>query len=240
MKNIVLLAAFTAIGLFSFAQNEKVIKDANAQARSVSGFHAIHVSGGIDLYLSQSSAEAVAISASSSETRDRIRTEVVDGVLRIYLENDGFHWRNWGDRKMKAYVSCKVLDGLKASGGSDVYIEDAVKSDKLGIDLSGGSDLRGKVDSHDLTITQSGGSDSYISGSASHFSIHASGGSDFHGKDFNTDESRVEASGGSDVHVVVNKELTVNASGGSDVYYSGSGALKESHVSGSATVSRKG
>jgi hypothetical protein len=240
MKNILLLATISLISFSSFAQGGKVIKDPNAQKRTVSGFHAIKISGGIDLYLNQGGEEAVAVSASSPEYRDRIRTVVEGGVLKIYMDNEGFHWGNFGGKKLKAYVSCKVLDELGASGGSDVYIEDAVKTDKLDLNLSGGSDLRGKVEAHELAIVQSGGSDTYLSGTAARLSVHASGGSDFHGNDLASDNCRVEASGGSDIHVVVNKELNVNASGGSDVYYSGSGVIRESHSSGSSSISRKG
>ena len=57
MKNILLLAAFTMAGLCSFAQNDKVINDNNAQKRNVKGFHAIRIGGGIDLYLSQGEEE---------------------------------------------------------------------------------------------------------------------------------------------------------------------------------------
>jgi hypothetical protein len=241
MMNILLFATISLVSLSSLAQGGKVIRDPNAQKRSVSGFHAIRVSGGIDLYLNQAGEEAVAVSASSPEYRDRIRTEVEGGVLKIYMDNDHSHWGNWrSGKKLKAYVSCKVLDALAASGGSDVYIEEAVKTDKLDLHLAGGSDLRGKVDAHELSIIQSGGSDTYLSGTASRLSVHASGGSDFHGNDLASDNCRVEASGGSDIHVVVNKELNVNASGGSDVYYSGSGVIRESHSSGSSSISRKG
>jgi len=240
MKNILLFSVLSLLSLSSFAQDGKVINDKNAAKRSVSGFHAIRISSGIDLYLSQSGEEAVAVSASSIEFRDKIRTEVEGGVLKIYIESEGFHWGNMGARKLKAYVSCKVLDELKASGGSDVYIDGAVKTGKLDLNLSGGSDLRGKVDAHELSIVQSGGSDVYLSGSASQLSVHATGGSDFHGNDLASDNCRIEASGGSDVHVVVNKELNANASGGSDVYYSGSGVVRESHSSGSSSIHRKG
>ena len=40
------------LGLITTASAQKTIRDANAQKRNVSGFHAIEVSGGIDLYLS--------------------------------------------------------------------------------------------------------------------------------------------------------------------------------------------
>lgn len=238
MKNILLLTACMVAGLFSFAQGGKTIHDQNAQTRSVKGFHAIRISGGIDLYLNQGGDEAVAISAATTETRDRIRTEVENGVLNIYLESHGFHWGG-ENRKMKAYVSVRTLTGVTASGGSDVYIEDGIKSDKLDLTLSGGSDLRGKIDAGDLRIVQSGGSDSFINGSATQLSVNASGGSDFHGYELAVDNCRIDASGGSDAQVNVNKELNVSASGGSDVYYKGRGTVRESHSSGSSSIHRK-
>jgi hypothetical protein len=239
MKNILLLTVLSMAGHFSFAQAGKVINDKNAERRVVAAFHAIRISSGIDLYLSQAGEEAVAISASNAGDRGRIRTEVEGGVLKIYMENNGFHWRN-GGRQLKAYVSCKLLDGLNASGGSDVFLEDLIRADKLDLALSGGSDLRGKVNAQVLSIVQSGGSDSYLSGTASRLSLQATGGSDFHGNELAADDCRIEASGGSDVHIVVNKELNVNATGGSDVYYSGNGVIRESHSSGSSSIHRRG
>jgi hypothetical protein len=238
MKNIFLLAAFTLVGLLSFAQDTKVINDKNAQKRSVQGFHGVSVGGGIDLYLTQGGEEAVAVSASDPEVRDKIRTEVENGILHIYMETTGFHW-NMGNRKLKAYVSCKVIDQLTASGGSDVYIENALKSDKLNMTLSGGSDFHGKMNVGELAIVQSGGSDSYLSGSASRLTVRATGGSDFHGYDLPADDCRVEVSGGSDAYLVVNKALDANASGGSDIHYKGSVTGVISHTSGGGDISRK-
>lgn len=226
------------LGVFVSAQGDKVINDHNAQTRSVRGFHAIEISSGIDLYLSQGNEEAVAVSAAEGEWRDRIRTVVADGVLRIYIENNGFHW-NFGNRHLRAYVSCKVLDGIRASGGSDVYMKDAIHSDKLKLDLSGGSDLTGKLLIGDLSIHQSGGSDARVSGTASVLYVHASGGSDYHGYELAADNCRVEVSGGSDAFLTVNKELSASASGGSDVHYRGAGVVKESHASGAGSISRK-
>jgi hypothetical protein len=239
MKNIFFLSVFTMVGLFATAQDNKVINDKNAQKRDVHGFHDVEISGGVDLYLTQAGEEAVAVSASDPEVRNRIRTEVSDGVLRIYLDNKGFHWGDMGNRHMRAYVSCKVISHLNASGGSDVYLQDAIKSDNLKLDLSGGSDLHGKLIIGELSIYQTGGSDSHVSGSANRLFVHASGGSDYHGYDLAADNCRVEVSGGSDAFLTVNKELTASASGGSDVHYKGSGVVRESHASGSGSISRK-
>ena len=239
MRNILLLTAFLFAGRLGFAQDGKVINDRNAQKLNAAGFHGIHISSGIDLYLTQGNEEAVAVSAADPEVRNRIVAEVKNGVLEIYIDNQGWHWNHWGNQHMKAYVSCKTIDMLHASGGSDVYFESPLRSDRLTMDLSGGSDMHGKMAVGELTIRQSGGSDSYISGSATNLYVHTSGGSDFHGYDLIADNCHVEATGGSDAYITVNKELTADASGGSDVHYKGNGVVRESHASGSGSISHR-
>jgi len=240
MNKIILSTILLTITLFSFAQNGKVIDDKNAETRNVKGFHAINVSSGIDLYLTQGNEEAVAVSASEVEYRDRIKTEVEDGVLKIYFDRKGgFHFGN-GNKKLKAYVSIKDIDALEASGGSDAYLQGTIKSQKLHVELSGGSDLKGKIDAHDMSIHQSGGSDVDVSGTVVNLDVDASGGSDLHGYDLVTDYCKISASGGSDSHITVNKELSANASGGSDIYYKGTGTVHEIKSSGSSSITKKG
>src|SRR5262249_27803009 len=102
MRKILACALLVGLSLAAIAQ--KTINDPNAEKRSVSSFHGVEVSGGIDLYLTQGD-EAVAVSASEAKFRDRIRTEVKNGVLKIWVETgSGFHL-DWGNRKLKAYVS---------------------------------------------------------------------------------------------------------------------------------------
>ena len=101
-----------------FAQ--KTVQDANAQRRAVAAFHAIEASDGIDLYISQGSEEGLAVSASTTEYRDKIHSEVVNGTLKLYYDKPNRWGISWGsNRKLKAYVSVRNLDNLHASGGSD-------------------------------------------------------------------------------------------------------------------------
>jgi len=219
---------------------QKVINDANAEKRNVSGYHAISVSGGIDLYLSQGS-ESVAVSASETKYRDRIKTEVENGVLKIWYETNSNINIDWGNnRRMKAYVSFKNLDHLTGSGGSDIDVDGSIKVAMLKLHFSGGSDFAGKVESNDLKVEASGGSDVNISGSVKNLDIEASGGSDFKGYELVTEVCNLEASGGSDIYVTVNKELSADASGGSDVYYKGNGTVKEMKSSGSSSIKKAG
>lgn len=237
MKKVIIILLATVLSTTGFSQ--KVINDANAEKRTVSGFHAIEVSGGIDLYLSQGN-ESVAVSASEIKYRDRIRTEVKDGVLKIWYEhnsNSNIHLE-WGNRKMKAYVSFKNLDKLRASGGSDIDVDGKIKADALVLDISGGSDFHGGVETAELMVDASGGSDMFISGKAIKLKIDASGGSDFKGYDLVTDICKLDASGGSDIYITVNKELYADASGGSDVFYKGEGVIRDLKSGSSSSIKK--
>ncbi len=84
MKKYTLL--LTAIVIYFSAAAQKTINDPNAAIRNVASFHAVEVSSGIDLYLTQGN-EAVAVSATSEDARNKIITKVGNGVLKIYLEH---------------------------------------------------------------------------------------------------------------------------------------------------------
>ncbi|HVY74745.1 MAG TPA: head GIN domain-containing protein [Puia sp.] len=232
MKKFIFLS-LTALTLNTvFAQADK---QENLQNRAVGSFHAITVANGIDLYLSQGT-PSVAVGASKAEYRDHIQTTVEDGLLKIYLER-GYHAPDGA--RLRAFVSVSELDRLGASGGSDTYLQNEIVAKDLKIDLSGGSDLKGKLRADELEIRQSGGSDVNLAGPVKSLKIEASGGSDLHGYDLVADDVSVSASGGSDTYFTANHALTVSASGGSDVSYKGSALAVNIRSSGGGSVVKK-
>ena len=237
MKKI--FSSLVLLALAASAICQKTINDPNAEKRSVSGFHAIEVGGGIDLYLSQGN-EAVAVSASETKYRDKIKTEVVNGVLKIRYEHEKGLKISWTDNKMKlkAYVSFKELDGLNAGGGSDVIVDGTIRVAKLDLGISGGSDFTGKVDVGTLKAHASGGSDMDISGSAKTLDVKASGGSDIDGFNLTVENCKAEASGGSDISITATRELNVESSGGSDVHYKGAAVIRTNKSSGGSSVKK--
>lgn len=237
MKKIIACMLFVSATFAGLSQ--KRISDPNAETRTISSFHAIEVSGGIDLYLSQGN-EAVAVSASETKYRDRIVTEVVNGVLKIRYEYErgiGVNL-NGGKMKLRAYVSYKTIDRLSASGGSDVVVDGQVKSDRFDLTVSGGGDFIGKVEVNDLKAHASGGSDINITGSARDLTVRASGGSDFDGFELTAVNCSADASGGSDISITATGELNVESSGGSDVHYKGSAVIRNIKSSGGGTVKK--
>ncbi len=226
--------------VLSVRAQETVIQDPNAELRPVKGYHGIRVSSAINLYLSQGQDEKVVVSAKDIKMREKIITEVVDGILIIRVEGS-WKWWHTGNSKMKAYVSYTILDEITASGASDVYVDGVISGDKLTLNLSGASDFKGAVKVNALSLDQSGASDSHITGQVSGTAtIRSSGASDVKGYDLVIEECSAHASGASDIRVTVNKQIDADATGASSIYFKGAGVLRESHSSGASSVGHTG
>ena len=239
MKKLVLLVSVFLVSLAVTAQ--KAINDANAVKRDVKDFHSIRVSHGIDVLLSEGSEEAVAVSANDPKLRDKIITEVVNGELRIYFDNDFWNeFRHLSTRRLRAYVSFVKLDGVKASSGSTVKIDGTIKATKLNMETSSGASINGKVEAGELNVGQSSGSTMNLSGTVSGKLIaDGSSGSTFHGYDLAVENCEADLSSGAGVQVTVNKELSVEASSGGYVKYKGNGLIRNIRTSSGGSVSKK-
>jgi cytoskeletal protein CcmA (bactofilin family) len=238
MKKLAFLMIVCFISLNLAAQ--KQIDDANAEVRKVSGFHGIKVSHGITLYLTQGSSEAVAVSANETKYRDRIKTVVENGVLRIYFDNEGQAWKNINNRKLRAYVSIKDIDKLDVSSGADVRIEGSLTANSIDVDASSGATIHGAIKANSMDVDQSSGSVITISGSISgKLKIDGSSGSIFKGYNLTVENCAAETSSGAGVEVTVNKELSVDASSGGYIHYKGAGTIRDVHTSSGGVVARR-
>jgi len=237
--SVLLLALFS--GLIIRAQQ---VNDPNAEVREAKAYHGIKVSNAFDVYLTQSTDEGVAVSASETKYREKIKVEVKDGILNVWYDNEG-KWST-GNKKLKAYISFKQIDQLTINGACDVYISGILKSKDLTIKLTGASDLKGtsgggkfQIDG-ELNIDLSGASDMNLTGTAEKLSIEASGASSFKGFEFVTNYCDAHATGASDITITVNKELSAHATGASDVHYKGDGVIRDIKTSGASSVSKRG
>lgn len=238
MKKI-LLPLVIVMALYSTGFAQKTISDPNVEVREARNFHAIELSNAFDVYLTQSNEESVAVSAAETKYRDNIIVEVKGGVLIVrYDHKDKWKW-NTGNKRLKAYISFKQLDKLNISGACDVYIVDSWKAENLKLDLSGASNLKGKMSAEKLMVDLSGASDIELTGTVGQVNIEASGASDFKGFDLNVDYCDAKASGASDIKITVNKELSAEASGASDVKYRGAGLIRDIKTSGASSISRR-
>lgn len=257
-----LLFAILLLAGFALNAQEKtaIVYDENAQVRKVPSFTAISVSSAIDLYLTQSNKNEVAVSATNDEIRDHIITEVVGGTLIIRLGDKGtwFSWRKWGNYKTKAYVSIKDIDALTASGACNVHLVNTIESPKIRIKLSGASDFKGnikagvlmyqltgasdykgEVSANSIDIDGSGASNIELTGNVDDLAIEVSGASSAKLFNLTAKGAILRASGASNIGVTVTEILRANSSGASDINYKGNPNVKESNTSGASNIRRR-
>jgi hypothetical protein len=227
--------ALTSLTLMSltfssvFAQQSKVV--------GITNFSGIHVSSGIDLYLTQSSLENIKVSANPDLLKN-VLVEKQGTIVNISYKNN-IRWGNtFKGQSIKVYMSFKTLQAISASGGSDVYGQNTIKSSDLKLDFSGGSDLKLELQTKNLNVESSGGSDLSLKGSSTNLVVNISGGSDLDAFDLKADYAKVNASGSSDANINVTKGLQASATGGSDIHYKGDAALNVTSSSKSGEVQR--
>lgn len=202
---------------------------------SAKNFTNIAVSNGIDLFLTQGNNESVVVKGQEDVIRDVVVEQTGNNLTIKYKE--GVNWsRLFKGTQIHVHVTVKKLNGLSASGGSDVETQNTINTDKMSVKSSGGADLDLNIICKDITISSSGGSDINLKGSAENMVLNTSGGSDVDAFEFKVNYAQVNTSGGSDANIYANKGLTASATGGSDIKYKGSAALKKVSNSKSADI----
>lgn len=232
------LSVLLVVATVSLCFAQKIVNDPNAEKRNVSGFHGIEVSTGIELVITQSGSEEVAVSASTTEFRDKIVTKVDNGILKIYYENKLASINTKKERKdLKAYVSYKSIDRLDANTGARVDWDGTLKASSLKMKVNTGAVVKGKIDVNDLVVDQNTGSIVTLSGDAGKLEVDGDTGSMFKGIDLNTDNCSATTSTGAGIYITVQKELNVKANTGGYVKYKGDAGIREvkTHTGGSVS-----
>ncbi len=236
MKNL-FLAACLLIGLSATAQTK--FNDPNAKERKLNAaFTKISVSSGVELFLTQGNENAIAVSVSDAKYNERFITEVVDGTLKIYYENNNEGWKNSKGRKLKAYVSYKTLESLKCAAGSITKLTNVLSTGNLALSFSSGAIFNGEIKASEITAKASSGALATVKGSASTLTIDANSGAMFKGSDLSTTTCTASVSSGASVKVDVQKSLVASANSGGIVSYTGAATLTKGNVNSGGTVKK--
>ncbi|MDQ6843889.1 MAG: DUF2807 domain-containing protein [Bacteroidota bacterium] len=228
---------FVTFFLSAFAQ-QNIINDINAEARSIGAFSGIKVSGGIDVYISQSNDYALAVSAAEEKYRHNIKTEIKNGTLVIWYDSENSKWYR-GDKKLRAYISFKNLESLEGSGACDFKIDGTLDVATLALRLSGASDIDGIVKINDMTMDLSGASTVKINGTVQNLKLTSSGASDVKNYDLVVENFIAKISGASDVKITITNSISASASGASSLYYKGDPEKKDIATSGASSIAQR-
>lgn len=192
-----------------------------------SNFTDVHVSEGIDVYVTQANEFNISVEADENII-DLIGTEIKNGKLKIHAIE------NIGRATKKVFVSLPEVTGLRSSSGAHLTTQNKITASTLFLDASSGAHLNAEATVDKLEIDASSGANIDISGNASEVYVDGSSGSNVKGKNLMTTECNAEASSGSNISINVSKSLTADASSGGNISYSGDAEVtKTKSVSGS-------
>lgn len=193
----------------------QTFEDANAKKRIVSSFDAIEVSSGIEVVIAHGQEIGLAVSTNSEEVDKRVITQVVDGVLKIGVENDWKFWKMTKTWRIKVYVSYIKINELKASSGASI---------------------KGQFEGSALICKQNSGGVIAITGSTNKLELEANSGGIFKGYDFTTDYLQANVNSGGGAQVTVKKEIIAKANSGGFVTYKGEAIIRNIDVNSGGSV----
>lgn len=203
------------------------------QTPKVAAFHSVAIGGGMEANVSRG-AMSVKIEADEA-VMPYIEAKVdSDGVLNLSVNSKGTLFMRTG--KIAVTITSPTLDGVEASGGSNVHaMMTAAKQCK--VSGSGGSDVTlAGLTCEQLMIDVSGGSTLQAVGTAKKIVISASGGSKAGVRQVAASVVSVEGSGASEIRTFASAELTAELSGGSELFVAGHPPSRKVEASGGAQI----
>lgn len=232
-------AFFLLFSLSAFAQDNKELDNGYTQKRVIMGsFNAIEVTDGIDLFLTQGTADSLMISAADEKYFARFKTDVINGTLKIYYESKGIKWVSGEKGRFKAYLTFKSLEKLMASSGSTVNLKNKLELGDLDLQITSGAVFNGGINAKLINVAQNSGAVVNISGKADKMVIVISSGGMFKGYELAVDNCIATSSSGANVQITINKELTATVSSGGGIHYKGDALIRDISKKSGGVVKR--
>ena len=193
-------------------------------------FYAVEASGVVNVELTYQKERSVEVTT-VTEYLSKIKTEVKDGVLRIYSS----------DYLIKPKVTVKIgmdsLTAISSQGASKVKFTNAFPSKNIKVDMSGASNgYLNFLDAQFLDINLSGASKLEMEGSANKIQLEANGASNIDGDNLTAKEVSVEVSGVSKADVFATETFNGDASGASNIHCKGNPKNRKFDTSGTSHI----
>jgi hypothetical protein len=196
------------------------------QVRDCQPFHAIEISGNMELSIEQDSIQQVNVSC-PEDIQQKVITEVQNGVLKVYTN------QIFVNKPIKLHVSVDSLQSIQAKGACTIKTEAQLKSKNLKIELWGASTADMNLDIKELlNVDIKGASTMKLYGTSTSLKLSCLGASETEAKNLITKDADVNASGASHLHLFATQSLKAEANGASVIDCEGS----PKQVSKTATI----
>lgn len=186
------------------------------EVRKLEPFHAIEMSGNIELILEKDSAQQLTVST-NEDYLPKVITKVENGVLHIYTDE------LFLNRSVKITVSVDSLRSIVAKGACQINTESELITPELKLELTGAcqADMDVKVTGLcDLNLT--GASQANLNGSCETLKAHGTGACQIEAEELTSKNADVKVTGASHADVFASEHLDANATGASEIDCKGS------------------
>jgi len=203
------------------------------EVRQVAEFDQIHVSRGMNVYVTQGSPAKVVVIADNN-LHELIETKVEGGILKVFI-NENIRWA----KEKKVMVTVEKLSAVQTSSGSNVWSTNQIMSENLELKASSGANLTMDVNSKDLKADCSSGANIKLSGLAKEADLEASSGANLKGPDLKAENCKMRVSSGANVSSTVSGRLEAHASSGGNVVYYGEPTETDVNTSSGGNIHKK-
>jgi len=245
---IVINIAFINNGLKAMLIKADSSKISNEQ-RDLKGFNAIEVDGSLDVNLVQGTNELVTVNAPAEKIFKYIKTEVYNGVLKIFIEkNNEFNWGNWGHfdlrnpggrpNKIMVEVRIKEIKSIQASGSSNIYFKNSINCEHINLNISGSASASGMIKAKSISGSIWASGSINFSGRSDDVNLTVSGSAIFNANKLLTTDTIIDLQGSSTASIVATHSIVAHLNGNSSLTYTGSAQKTELYKNGNAIVRR--
>ena len=252
---IIFMLCLTITG--AFAQEQ--ISISRFQGQKITG---IKAHGIFNITAKQGATTGVTVNIPARLEKQLVLKLDSDGKLQIYIEGKitTKNKRNNDDDHFTAEVTVTSLDNVELtgvcklettgnfttaklkvnlSGASKMLISgDFLAKEKLDIELSGASNLKGQMTSPESTFDISGASNLSLKGNTIHCKMEVSGASKANLENFPINELKAEVSGAAKAQFQVKEKISLHTSGASKATYSGDPISLSLHSSGASNINK--
>jgi hypothetical protein len=207
---------------------------AGRQERTVSDFSNLRVSGSVDVFISQATAPSVRIEGDENLlSYIEVRNE---GNRLLIAARNGYNLNPKAG--LKVYVAGPVFEDITITGSCDLKSENKIKSNRIGINITGSGDAALQVNSPVVKASISGSGSLRLNGETENFESHINGSGELYAYDLLSENTIIKIAGSGDAQVFASKQLKINIAGAGDVGYKGTANVTQS-VAGSGDIHKE-
>ncbi|NJK87373.1 MAG: DUF2807 domain-containing protein [Bacteroidales bacterium] len=220
MKKIRKLLTLFAISLFVYScinLGNSVTGNGNVteEDRDVSGFDALEVENGLDVFITMGENESLRLEADEN-LLPHIITEVDNGKLRIFSD---VNIRMAKSKKI--YVNYIQLNDISISSAGDVRSLNKLITNDLRLNLSSAGNLNLELEADEVEIEISSSGNATLSGETEYLKADLSSAGDLNAYNLEAKRGNVRVSSAGDARVNVTEEAEFNTSSAGDIVYMG-------------------